>query len=156
MVKSVESLSEAIELAFEIHDEVIIESMLRGRELACGVYRNGDEIIALPVTEISSEREFFDYEAKYEDAATREVTPALIPQASYDLCQELSRKIYALTDCKGIARADFFLCDDGLFFVEINTVPGMSKESLVPKQFKASGIEVSDILTQIISSDLSI
>lgn len=153
-VDAVTEMDAAIDAALDICGEVIIESMLKGRELACGVYKAGNETMVLPVTEIIPPGDFFDYEAKYDDAETKEITPASISAAAYERCQELSKLVYDITDCAGIARADFFLCGDDLYLVEINTIPGMSAESLVPKQLRTADIELKELLTQKIQSDL--
>jgi D-alanine-D-alanine ligase len=154
-VKLSETMDAAIDHALEYSSEVIIESFLDGRELACGVLRTANGVQALPVTEIIAQSEFFDYKAKYEDESTREETPADISDDATLRCQELSRQIYKLTGCDGIARVDFFLCGEELFVVEINTVPGMSKESLVPKQLKAVGINLKEYITWKISGDIA-
>ncbi|NNC84241.1 MAG: D-alanine--D-alanine ligase [Flavobacteriales bacterium] len=153
-VKTIDALEAAIDTALAIHPEVIIESLLTGKELACGVFRDEGAIRALPVIEIRSTREFFDYTAKYDDAETEEIVPAPIPEAAFKKCQELSKRIYDITDCRGIARADFFLCEDGLYFVEINTIPGMSPESLIPKELRAEGLDLTELLSRMIINDM--
>jgi len=150
-VKRLEHLAKAMDDAFAISSNIIIESELVGREITCGVVRRGDEVVALPVTEILFEGEFFDYEAKYNDTRTREVTPAQIDSDSYARCQLLAKEVYQAMDCRGIARIDFFLCDGDLYVVEINTVPGMSPASIVPKMFSVSGLNLTAILTEIIT-----
>lgn len=153
-VKELSGMDTAIDYALEISNEVIVERMLEGKELACGVFKLDGEITVLPVTEIVATGEFFDYEAKYEDEATQEITPARIPESAYLECQELSKKAFEITDCDGIARADFFLSGEELYLVEINTIPGMSAESLVPKQLNTAGIDLKEILTKKILGDL--
>jgi len=154
-VKLTEAMDTAIDHALEFSSEVIIESFLDGRELACGVLRTAEGVQALPVTEIIAQSDFFDYKAKYEDEATREETPAAISDDATMRCQELSRQVYELTGCDGIARVDFFICGEELFIVEVNTVPGMSKESIVPKQLRAVGIDLKEYITWKISTDIA-
>lgn len=152
--KAVEDVDKAIDHALEFGNEVIIESFLDGRELACGVMHTANGLVALPVTEIITQAEFFDYKAKYQDSDTQEVTPADISEDVALRCQELSRQVYALTGCAGIARVDFFLCGEELFLVEINTIPGMSKESLVPKQMRQASIDLKEYLSWKIMADI--
>ena len=113
---------------------------MKGREVACGVVKTRTRKLVLPVTEIISKNEFFDYEAKYTPGRSDEVTPAEMSEDITDEIQRLSLSIYDLLGCKGIVRVDFIVVDNKPFFLEINTVPGMTAESIVPKQAKAAGI----------------
>ena len=151
-VKTVEELLPAIEEAFKESDEVLIETFMKGRETACGVVKSKKtgKALILPVTEIISKKEFFDYEAKYTPGFSEEVTPALMEEDITDKIQELSSLIYDLLGCKGIVRVDFIVIDKKPYFLEINTVPGMTRESLVPQQAKAAGIELADIYSMVV------
>lgn len=144
-VKQKEELLPAIETAFKESNEVLIESFMNGREVACGVVKTKSRTIVLPVTEIISKNEFFDYEAKYTPGKSDEVTPADIPLSVTNEIQKISLAIYDLLGCKGIVRVDFIVIGDKPFFLEINTVPGMTKESLVPKQAAAAGITLEEL-----------
>jgi D-alanine-D-alanine ligase len=144
----------AIETAFSESNEVLIEVFMKGREVACGVIKTGNKTLVLPVTEIISKNEFFDYEAKYTPGKSDEVTPADIPQSITSKIQELSSGIYSLLGCKGIVRVDFIIIDDKPFFLEINTVPGMTVESIIPAQAKAAGIKLEDLYSSIIEDIL--
>jgi len=104
----------------------------------------------LPVTEIISKNEFFDFEAKYTPGKSVEITPADLTQALTDKIRELSSRIYDLLGCRGIVRVDFIVAGDDPLFLEINSVPGMTRESLVPKQAEAAGISLSDIYSMVI------
>ena len=132
-VNKVDQLLVAINHAFEHGEEVIIETFINGRELTNGVYRNEEGIQILPITEIISENEFFDYEAKYK-GQSNEVTPADISNDLEKEIKDLTFKIYDILGMKGIARMDYIVNDGGIpFLIEINSIPGMSKESIVPQ-----------------------
>jgi D-alanine-D-alanine ligase len=149
-VKTKEELPSAIETAFKESNEVMIEAFMGGREVACGVVKVKRKAVVLPVTEIISKNEFFDYEAKYIPGKSDEVTPADIPDKITNEIQDLSSSIYDYLGCKGIVRVDFIIVKDKPYFLEINTVPGMTEESLIPKQAKAAGIELSDLYSMVI------
>lgn len=149
-VKKKEELLPAIEKAFRESDEILIESFIDGREVACGVIKTRSKALILPLIEIISRNEFFDYEAKYTPGKSDEVTPARINKAVTDKIQRLSSKIYDLLGCKGIVRVDFILTGDIPCFLEINTIPGMTEESLIPKEVKAAGLSLKDIYSMVI------
>ncbi len=149
-VKEQQELSSAIMTAFKESNEVIIEAFMDGREVACGVVKTRKKSIALPVTEIISKNEFFDYEAKYTPGKSEEVTPADLPQAVTDEIQKLSSRVYDLLGCKGIVRVDFILIDNKPNFLEINTIPGMTEESLIPQQAKAAGIPLEELYSMVL------
>ena len=149
-VKKKEELPDAIQKALKESDEVLIEAFMKGREVACGVVKTGKRTIVLPVTEIISKNEFFDYEAKYSSGKSKEVTPALMPVNITEEIQRLSSVIYDLLGCKGIVRVDFIVVGDKPFFLEINTVPGMTEESLVPQQAKAAEIRLDDLYGMVL------
>lgn len=140
----------AINSAFNEDPEVIIESFIQGRELTCGLVKTGDDILVLPITEIVSKKEFFDYEAKYTPGAADEITPADIPEYIAAACGELSKKIYQILGCRGMVRMDYILKEDQLWFLEVNTIPGMSKGSIVPQQIRALGKTTSEIFKLIL------
>lgn len=150
-VKTVEDFDKAVEYAFSEGNMLIAEAAVVGRELTCAVYYNGAEYVALPVIEIISENEFFDYEAKY-NGHSREVCPAEIPDSLRDEIQEVSKKIYAHLGCSGLVRVDYISAEDGLYFLEVNTVPGMTAASLVPQMVHASGMDMTDFLTTVIEN----
>jgi D-alanine-D-alanine ligase len=152
-VKHHDDLNAALELAFKESDAVVIESFLKGTEVTCGVYRNHVGIQALPLTEIVSENEYFDYEAKYM-GKSQEITPARISQTETINIQELSKRIYGLLNLSSIARIDFMLVDATPFVIEVNTTPGFSSESIVPKMLKDAGISINDFWKEIFDSEL--
>ncbi len=152
-VYKLEEMDNALKIAFDVDNEIIIESFLDGMEVSVGVYQLGHDIISLPPTEIVSENDFFDYEAKYQGAA-QEITPARLDAHQLEQLSELSKNIYKILKLKGIARADFIYKNDVPHFIEMNTNPGMSKESIVPKQVKAAGLNLTDVLTDIIENTI--
>jgi D-alanine-D-alanine ligase len=149
-VKKKEELPDAIQKALKESDEVLIEAFMKGREVACGVVKTGKKTLVLPVTEIISKNEFFDYEAKYSSGKSVEVTPALMPVSITEEIQRLSSVIYDLLGCKGIVRVDFIVVGDKPFFLEINSVPGMTEESLVPQQAKAAEIRLDELYSMVL------
>jgi D-alanine-D-alanine ligase len=149
-VKQKEELLPAIAKAFEESNEVLIEKFMNGREVACGVVKLKNKTIVLPVTEIISKNEFFDYEAKYTAGKSDEVTPAEMAATITNEIQRLSLNIYELLGCKGIVRVDFIVIGEKPFFLEINTVPGMTEESIVPKQAEAAGITTTELYSDIV------
>lgn len=149
-VHNMDELMPAIETAFSEDTEIIIETALNGTEVQVGVYNNGKEIIALPPTEIVSENEFFDYAAKYL-GKSQEITPARISEEETEMLQQEAIRIYKLLNMNGITRSDFIIQKGKPYFLEINTNPGLSKESIVPKQVRETGMtltEFFDILIQ--------
>ena len=150
-VKNVEDFDKAVEYAFSEGNMLIAESAVVGRELTCAVYYNGKEYVALPVIEIITENEFFDYEAKY-NGHSREVCPAEIPDNLRDEIQEVSKKVYAHLGCSGLVRVDYISSEDGLYFLEVNTIPGMTAASLVPQMVRAAGLDMTDFLTTVIEN----
>ena len=150
-VKTVEDFDKAVEYAFSEGNMLIAESAVVGRELTCAVYYNGKEYVALPVIEIITENEFFDYEAKY-NGHSREGCPAEIPDSLRDEIQEVSKKVYAHLGCSGLVRVDYISSEDGLYFLEVNTIPGMTAASLVPQMVRAAGLDMTDFLTTVIEN----
>lgn len=136
-----EDLLPAIEKAFDVHHKVLIEEFIEGREFSCGVMQVGEkEIIAFPMTEIVSQTEFFDYDAKY-NGLSNEITPAQVSNELMLRVQETTKKLYKRLNCSGVCRIDFIYRekDDKLFFLEVNTTPGQSAQSIVPQQVRAMG-----------------
>ncbi|MGO3183669.1 MAG: D-alanine--D-alanine ligase [Aequorivita sp.] len=141
----------AIEKAFAEDSEIIIETALVGVEVSVGVYNNGDDIIALPVTEIVSENEFFDYEAKYL-GQSQEITPARISEKETKMVKKEAIRIYKLLNMRGITRSEFIIEKGKPYFIETNTNPGISTESIVPKQVKETGMTLTDFFDILIQN----
>ena len=151
-VKEKEELPAAIETAFKESKEVLIEAFMNGREVACGVVKTKNKTIVLPVTEIISKNEFFDFEAKYIPGHSDEITPADMPLTVTNEIQRISRYVYELLGCNGIVRVDFIVIGEIPFFIEINTVPGMTNESIVPKQAVAAGISLEELYSMSVEN----
>lgn len=143
----------SIQKAFKFDDEVLVEEYIDGRELACGVIEKDGELIALPITEIISENEFFDYEAKYLGKA-KEITPAKIPNEIRDLAQLKAKEFYRELKLKGAVRVDYFLKGLELYLVEVNTIPGLSSESILPQEAKAHGFTLAEFFDIMIMESL--
>ncbi|NTV83941.1 MAG: D-alanine--D-alanine ligase [Bacteroidales bacterium] len=146
-VKVREELLPALQLAFREDSQVILEEHIPGRELSCGTIKFKGEIRTLPITEIITKNEFFDYEAKYQ-GMSEEVTPAEIPAAVAANIRETSLMLYKLLNCRGMVRFDYILNGDKLFFLEVNTVPGMSELSIVPQQALKAGISLKELFSE--------
>ena len=139
--------------AFQFDDEVIIEQFMEGQEFSNGIFRKGKEVIVLPITEIRTENEFFDYKAKYENESV-EITPAEITPTLTEQCKNRTKQIYELMNCKGVCRVDYILMDGIFHLLEINTIPGMTEQSFIPQQVAAMDWELSDFLDAIIAEAL--
>lgn len=148
-VNRAEDLENAMEQALSEDEEVLIESFLSGPELTCGVLKTPGAEFIFPVTQIVPRNEFFDYEAKYEGMA-EEITPAQIEKGFAENCQEISAAIYDIMNCRGIVRIDFILHEGKLYFLELNGIPGMSRESIIPQQIRALGFTEKEIYNLII------
>ncbi len=140
----------ALERALSEDREAIIEKLLVGTEVTCGLFKTSNSSEVFPVTEIVSKTEFFDYEAKYTPGMADEITPARISTETARSVQDLSLLIYDLLDCRGVVRMDYILVDEIPWFLEVNTVPGMSPHSIVPKQASISGLSLNDLFSILI------
>lgn len=148
-VKHLQDLNDAIESAFKEDESVLVEEYIQGREMTNGVYEYNGELVRLPVTEIISNNEFFDYEAKYL-GASREICPAEITSELSERIINTSHKIYRYLGCRGVVRVDYIVRGDEIYFLEINTVPGMTEMSLVPQQVRAAGMTIREFLNQLL------
>ena len=148
-----ENLITAIKKAFEEDDEIIIESFLDGKEVSVGVIEYKSKLLVLPITEIVSENDFFDYEAKYL-GKSQEITPARISDAEKELVERQAMKVYQILNMKGFSRSEFIIVDGVPYFLEINTVPGMTEESLLPQQAKEASISLSELFDNAIQQAL--
>jgi D-alanine-D-alanine ligase len=142
-------MPEAIEKAFSEGEEVVIESMVKGRELTCGLYKSENKITPLPVTEIISNNDFFDFNAKY-NGESKEITPAEIPTTLSTQIQDVSKRIFKRLGLSGIARIDYIVDNKNqIYLIEVNTTPGMSDQSIVPQQISAAKLNLKDVLNEI-------
>ena len=144
-----EEVIPAITDAFAEGKTVIIEGFLDGTEVTCGLYRTINGIVALPLTEIVSQNDFFDFEAKYQGLSD-EITPARIDDSVREEVQNISKKVYELLQLRSIARVDFMLVDNKPYIIEVNTTPGFSNESIVPKMIQAAGKTIKEFWTEIL------
>lgn len=149
-VKEVGDFDSAIENAFAEGHEVLVESFMKGTEVACGVVKTRQKKIIMPVTEVVPKKEFFDYEAKYTEGLSEEITPARLSEELTERIQELSSEIYDILGCRGIVRVDFIVTEEGPQFLEINTIPGMTPESIIPQQAAVFGISQTDLYSIVI------
>ena len=148
-VKRMEEFKQAVERAFAECPAVLVEEFIAGRELTNGMLKTANQRIVLPVTEIVSKNDFFDYQAKYQ-GASNELTPAPITDALRDKVQQLTSKIYDCLGCKGFIRIDYIAKGEDVLFLEVNTVPGMTEMSLVPQQVRATGMSMGTFLDLLI------
>ena len=160
--KTPESVIPAIERAFEEGDEVICEAYMKGTEVTCGVYKTKDKSVAFPITEVVTKNEFFDYDAKYRGQVD-EITPARIPDEVRDRIQAETLRIYDIIGANGIIRVDWIITDEGISglvderktqinLLEVNTTPGMTPTSFIPQQVRAAGLDIKEVLTDIIEN----
>jgi len=149
-VKARAELQPAIAEALKEADEVMVEAFMQGTEITCGCYKTRKNSVVFPITEVVSEDEFFDYDAKY-NGRVSEITPARIPEETAERVRRLTSAIYDILSCRGIIRIDYIITEgDTLNLLEINTTPGMTATSFIPQQVRAAGLDIKDVLTDII------
>ena len=154
-VTAVEQVEAAVEAAFAESDQVLIEECIVGREFGCGVVVTEDREILLPITEIVSKRDFFDYEAKYTEGLSDEITPAQISEDVKEKLNRMTLEAYRACRCSGIVRIDFIVTETGEpYMIEINSIPGMSSGSIVPKQVRAAGMTLGELFDIVIADSL--
>lgn len=142
-----EDIQEAIQKAFVEDDQILIEEFIDGREIACGMINKGDELIVFPLTEIITTKDFFDYEAKYTKGMAREITPADVDIDVEQDIKTLSAFLFKQMGCKGFVRFDYILSDKGLYFIEVNSIPGITEESILPQMAMAFGMNIMELFT---------
>jgi len=147
----------AIEKAFKEDDQVLVEEFIAGREFTVGVFKTKGNIIVLPITEVMSKKEFFDYEAKYQGASS-ETTPAEIDEVVADKIRDAARKIYQIFNCRGVIRIDFIYNEEikQPYMLEINSIPGQSEASIVPQQVQVMGWSLKEFYTKLVEEALNI
>ena len=151
-VKTKEDIQPAIEKAFGESDEVIIEAYMQGTEITCGCYKTKDKEVVFPITEVVTSNEFFDYDAKY-NGQVDEITPARIPEETAERVRLLTSAIYDILGCDGIIRIDYIITEgEKVNLLEINTTPGMTATSFIPQQVRAAGLDIKDVMTEIIEN----
>jgi D-alanine-D-alanine ligase len=154
-VKCIEEIEPAIKAAMVESDEVIIESFMDGTEITCGVYKTKEKATVFPITEVVSKNEFFDTDAKY-NGSVEEITPARLSDEVTEEVQTLTSKIYDILGAKGIIRVDYIITQgDKINLLEVNTTPGMTATSFIPQQIAAAGLNIQDVMADIIENELS-
>ncbi|MBL7904596.1 MAG: D-alanine--D-alanine ligase [Bacteroidales bacterium] len=159
-VKTPEGLIPAIENALKEDDEVLVQEFIPGTEVTCGIFEEKGQLKILPLTAIISHKEWFDYEAKYTDGLADEITPAPIDIHLADTCRETSAMLYRKLNCRGIVRFDYILTPEShtnpgsFYFLEVNTVPGLSEASIVPRQAASVGISLKQLFTKVLTETL--
>jgi D-alanine-D-alanine ligase len=150
-----DEIQPAIQKAFKEDREVIIEKLLVGTEVTCGLFKTPGRKQVFPVTEIISKKDFFDYEAKYTPGMSDEITPARISDEATRSVQDLSMRIYDLLDCRGVVRMDYILVGNVPWFLEVNTIPGMSQHSIVPQQAALSGLSLNELFSILLQDAMT-
>lgn len=153
-VKEIDQIQPAIAAAFAEGEEVLIEQFVKGNEFTCGMYKTKSKTVVLPVTEIISKNEFFDYGAKY-NRESEEITPARISAELTERIQKLTAAIYEILGCKGIIRADYIISEGVINLLEVNTTPGMTATSFIPQQVQAAGLDIKDVMSDIIEDGIN-
>ncbi len=152
-VHNAAELPHALEKAFKEDSQVLVEEFIKGREFSIGIARLNHHLTVLPATEIITQKEFFDYEAKYSPGASLEITPADLSAAQDEIIKEIVTEVYLRLNCKGMVRVDFILQEQtgDFYFIEINTTPGQSAASLIPQQVRAAGLDLKQFYADIIN-----
>ena len=151
-VKNKDQLAPAIRKAMMESDDVMVESFLEGTEITVGCYKTKEKSVIFPITEVVTKNEFFDYDAKY-NGQVEEITPARIPEETAERARKLTSYIYDILHCNGIIRIDYIISkDQKISMLEINTTPGMTATSFIPQQVRAAGLDIKDVLTDIVEN----
>ena len=151
-VKTKEQIQPALEAAFKESDDVMIEAFMKGTEITCGCYKTSDKEVVFPITEVVSANEFFDYGAKY-NGESQEITPARLPEDTAERVRLLTSAIYDILGCSGLIRIDYIITEgEKVNLLEINTTPGMTATSFIPQQVRAAGLDIKDVMTDIIEN----
>jgi len=155
-VNEASEFQEALAKAFKEDTQALVEEFIKGREFTIGVYKGRDGIIALPATEIISPKEFFDYEAKYTPGISEEITPGRMTEEERNRVAAIVKHVYEKLNCRGIVRIDYILQENTshFYFIEINTVPGQTEESIIPQQVRAIGRTIKDFYTELIEVNI--
>ena len=155
-VKNADQLAPALRVAFMESDEVMVESFMKGTEISIGCYKTRDKAVVFPATEVVTSNEFFDYDAKY-NGQVQEITPARLSPETTKRVEEETSRIYDILHCNGIIRIDYIISKDAdgndkINMLEINTTPGMTATSFIPQQVRAAGLDIKDVLTDIVAN----
>lgn len=154
-VKEANVLRAAIDLALKEGEDVMVEAFMKGTEITCGCYKTKEKSVVFPITEVVPANEFFDYDAKY-NGEVQEITPARLSERLTQRVQTLTSTLYDILGCHGIVRIDYIITEgEHINLLEINTTPGMTATSFIPQQVRAAGLDIKDVLTEIIEDTLA-
>jgi len=155
-VQNAAGIHDALERAFKEDDQVLVEEFIKGREFSIGIARLKGKVTVLPATEIISSKEFFDYEAKYTPGVSKEITPAGLSAEQNGQIADIVTEVYLRLNCRGMVRIDFILLEgsEEFYFIEINTTPGQSANSLIPQQVRAAGMDLGEFYGELITGAL--
>lgn len=153
-VKTAADFDAAVEGAFKMCREILVESFIDGIEFTCGLYKVGDKKVVMPVAEVVPKKEFFDYEAKYDAKMSDEIIPGRFSAEITGRIQDMASEVYDILRCEGIVRIDGFVRGEEIIMLEVNTTPGMTANSFVPKMVRVMGLPLRDVITGIIEEKL--
>ena len=153
-VKTAADFDAAVEGAFKMCREILVESFIDGIEFTCGLYKVGDKKVVMPVAEVIPKKEFFDYEAKYDAKMSDEIIPGRFSAEITGRIQDMASEVYDILRCEGIVRIDGFVRGEEIIMLEVNTTPGMTANSFVPKMVRVMGFPLRDVITGIIEEKL--
>jgi D-alanine-D-alanine ligase len=149
-VKTEEELIPAIERAFREDNEVLIETFIQGREITCGIIQSKETLHVLPLCEVVSKKEYFDFEAKYDPKLADEIIPAPVDQEIETSIKNITQVLYQKLNCQGVVRMDYIVTEDNIYFLEVNTIPGLSGASIVPQMARAYGWSNAELIERIL------
>ena len=144
----------AINKALDESDEVIIEAYISGTEITNGIYKTKEKTVVLPITEVVTDNDFFDYEAKYTKGKANEITPARLSDELTDRVKKLTSAIYDILGAHGVIRIEYIIKDGNIFLLEVNTTPGMTTTSFIPQQIAAEGLDIASVFNDVIEDSI--
>ena len=155
-VKTAGDFDAALKEAFSKCSEILVESFIDGTEFTCGLYKVGGKKVVMPVAEVIPKKEFFDYEAKYDAKMSDEIIPGRFPEEITGRIQEMASEVYDILRCEGIVRIDGFVRGEDVIMLEVNTTPGMTANSFVPKMVRVMGYSLREVITEIIEDKMKV
>ncbi len=155
-VKTAGDFDAALKEAFSKCSEILVESFIDGTEFTCGLYKVGGKKVVMPVAEVIPKKEFFDYEAKYDAKMSDEIIPGRFPEEITERIQEMASEVYDILRCEGIVRIDGFVRGEDVIMLEVNTTPGMTANSFVPKMVRVMGYSLREVITEIIEDKMKV
>lgn len=155
-MKTAGDFDAALKEAFSKCSEILVESFIDGTEFTCGLYKVGGKKVVMPVAEVIPKKEFFDYEAKYDAKMSDEIIPGRFPEEITGRIQEMASEVYDILRCEGIVRIDGFVRGEDVIMLEVNTTPGMTANSFVPKMVRVMGYSLREVITEIIEDKMKV